>query len=212
MQSSKRIFSRVCLSRWLGSLILICTLLTGCERNATGQLPGVSGEAIQVEAEREAPEGFGVVSAGPGMRYGALVLAVEFSQPLVGTQAFDALLRFEEDPGQQDSSWSLSDDGKTLRYPHVQADRTYTLIISPELTATDGTRLGQEVRRTVYTGALEPVAGFASQGSVQPGAAGGGGQCRRGRCRVFARARECAAAVFPRISTRGTAQCVGFGQ
>jgi len=151
VQYMKRTFSGLCPSRWLASFAISCALLAGCERDSGGQLPVVSGEAIAVR--QETPDGFGVVNIRPAT---------------VGTQDFNALLRFEQDVGNESSSWALADDGRTLRYPYVQADQHYTLIISPNLTAADGTRLGQEVRREVYTGELDPAVGFASQGSVLP--------------------------------------------
>ncbi|MCR6662197.1 MAG: alpha-2-macroglobulin family protein [Luteimonas sp.] len=139
--------------------------LPGCKRNETGQLPGISGEAIQ--AQRDAIEGFGLVRAWPDQTDGSLAIALEFSLPLVGTQDFDKLIRFAE-PVAETSSWSLSRDGKTLRFPFVQPARDYTLRISGELTAADGTKLGEEIERKVFTGELDPVVGFASQGSVLP--------------------------------------------
>ncbi len=142
-------------------------LFAGCKRNDSGQLPGASGEAIQ--AQREEVKGFALVRTYPDQQRGdGLALAVEFSRPLVGTQDFDKLLRFEEKVGNEDSSWSLSDDGRTLRYPYVEAAKDYTLIISPDLLAADGNRLGNEVRQKVFTGELDPAVGFASQGSVLP--------------------------------------------
>ncbi len=142
-------------------------LFAGCKRNDSGQLPGASGEAIQ--AKREEVKGFALVRTYPDQQRGdGLALAVEFSRPLVGTQDFDKLLRFEEKVGNADSSWSLSDDGKTLRYPYVEAAKDYTLIVSPDLLAADGSRLGSEVRQRVFTGELDPAVGFASQGSVLP--------------------------------------------
>ncbi len=151
------------------ALVLLALVLmsAACTRNQSGQLPGASGEAIQTQQEQI--EGFALLRAWPDQRRGdGLALAVEFSQPLVGTQDFDALLRFEEKVGNEDSSWSLSDDGKTLRYPYVEAAKEYTLIISPDLLAADGSRLGSQVRQKVFTGELEPAIGFASQGSVLP--------------------------------------------
>ena len=151
------------------ALVLLALVLmsAACTRNQSGQLPGASGEAIQTQQEQV--DGFALLRAWPDQRRGdGLALAVEFSQPLVGTQDFDALLRFEEKVGNEDSSWSLSDDGKTLRYPYVEAAKEYTLIVSPDLLAADGSRLGSEVRQKVFTGELEPAIGFASQGSVLP--------------------------------------------
>ncbi len=153
--------------RWttLACVALALLALAGCKRNEGGQLPAVSGEAIQ--AQRAEIEGFGLVRAWPDQVDGSLAIALEFSQPLVGTQDFDKLLTFAE-PVAATSSWSLSDDGKTLRFPFVQPARDYTLRISGELTAADGTRLGQDIERKVFTGELDPVVGFASQGSVLP--------------------------------------------
>lgn len=156
-------------STWKGVMLLALLVLAlgACKRNPAGQLPGASGEAIQTQQEEV--KGFAMLRAWPDQKGGdGLALAVEFSRPLVGTQDFDTLLRFEEKVGNADSSWSLSDDGKTLRYPYVEAAREYTLVISPDLLAADGSRLGTEVRQKVFTGALDPAVGFASQGSVLP--------------------------------------------
>ena len=153
-------------ARWAMVALAALVLVAGCKRNESGQLPGASGEAIQ--AKQEEVKGFALVRTWPDQRGGELALAVEFSRPLVGTQDFDKLLRFEEKVGTEDSSWSLSDDGKTLRYPYVEAARDYTLIVSADLLAADGSRLGKDVRQQVFTGELTPAAGFASQGSVLP--------------------------------------------
>jgi alpha-2-macroglobulin len=138
----------------------------GCKRNDSGQLPSASGEAIAAKAE--AVTEFPLVRAFPDQKGDGLSLALEFSRPLVGTQDFDKLVRFAEKVGTEDSSWTLSDDGLTLRYPFVEAAKDYTLIVSPDLLAADGSRIGKELRQKVFTGELKPVAGFASQGSVLP--------------------------------------------
>lgn len=147
--------------------MMLCLLLAlgACKRNESGQLPTVSGEPIKTK--QETVTGFGLVRAFPDQSEKKLALALEFSQPLVGTQDFDALIRFEEPVG-NDSSWSLSEDGKTLRFPFVEAAQNYNVIISADLLAADGSRLGKELKERVYTGELDPVVGFASQGSVLP--------------------------------------------
>ena len=144
---------------------LVLLVLAGCKRSETGQLPAVSGEAIQ--AQRRQIEGFGLVRAWPDQTGDGLAIALEFSQPLVGTQDFDRLLTFAEPPAEP-SGWTLDEGGTVLRYPHVTADRTYTVRISGELTAADGTRLPAPLEEKVYTGDLDPLVGFASQGSVLP--------------------------------------------
>ena len=145
--------------------LLLLAVLAGCKRNESGQLPAVSGEAIQ--AQRERIEGFGLVRAWPDQTSEGLAIALEFSQPLVGTQDFDKLVTFAE-PIAEPSSWTLDEAGTVLRYPHVKPDQHYTLRISSELTAADGSRLPVALEEKIYTGELEPVVGFASQGSVLP--------------------------------------------
>ena len=147
------------------ALALLVLLATGCRRDPGGQLPEVGGEKLQ--AKREQVEGFALVRAWPDQADGQLALALEFSRPLVGTQDFDALLKVEP-AGTDASGWSLSDDGKTLRYPFVEPARDYTVTIAAGLLAADGSRLAQALEKTVHTGELDPVAGFASQGSVLP--------------------------------------------
>nr|WP_305805413.1 alpha-2-macroglobulin [Stenotrophomonas sp. YIM B06876] len=145
---------------------MLAATLGGCKRNESGQLPVATGEAIQ--AQKQAITGFGLVRAWPDQKNDGLSLALEFSRPLVGTQDFDKLVRFEEKAGTEESSWSLSDDGLTLRYPFVEAAKDYTVVISADLLAADGSRLGRELKEKVHTGQLQPAAGFASQGSVLP--------------------------------------------
>ncbi|MCC4614819.1 alpha-2-macroglobulin family protein [Xanthomonas campestris pv. asclepiadis] len=160
--------------RWSGTrrmllwVVLLCVAIgaVACKRNESGQLPAASGEAIK--ADKQAITGFALARAYPDQTSDGLSLALEFSRPLVGTQDFDALVRFEEKVGTGDSSWTLSDDGKTLRYPYVEAAKDYTVLIDANLLAADGSRLGKPLKQKVYTGALKPVAGFASQGSVLP--------------------------------------------
>ena len=138
----------------------------GCKRNASGQLPVAGGEAIQ--AQRDAIRGFGIVRAYPEQRPDGLAVTVEFSRPLVGTQDFDKLLVIDAKGGEGDSSWVLSDDGKRLRFPYAEANKTYTLKIAGRLAAADGSTLGSDQELKVYTGKLDPAVGFASQGSVLP--------------------------------------------
>lgn len=147
-------------------LLTVAIGAVACKRNESGQLPAASGEAIK--ADKQAITGFALARAYPDQTSDGLSLALEFSRPLVGTQDFDALVRFEEKVGTGDSSWSLSEDGKTLRYPYVEAAKDYTVLVDANLLAADGSRLGKPLKQKVYTGELKPVAGFASQGSVLP--------------------------------------------
>src|SRR5688572_567295 len=151
------------------ALILLPILLSGCKRDSDGQLPAASGEKIQ--ARREAVQGFGLVAAYPDQKEkDELAIALEFSRPLVGTQEFDQLVAITDKNGAPlKGSWVLDgDNAKILRFPHVGASNDYVVTIKGGLTAADGDRLSQEIKRNVYTGPLDPVVGFASQGSVLP--------------------------------------------
>ena len=161
--------SKARILRRLLAMLLAVSLAAGlpaCKRDPGGQLPASSGEAIQ--AKRDEVKGFAVVRAYPDQGRDTLAIAVEFSRPLVGTQDFDKLLSFDPAAGNDDSSWTLSDDGKTLRFPYVEANKTYTLKVAGALTAADGSKLGRDAELKVFTGELDPAVGFASQGSVLP--------------------------------------------
>lgn len=152
------------IAKWTVVLLLAIGLVA-CKRSPQGQLPEASGEPVK--AERAQVEGFALVRAYPDQSDDSLAIALEFSQPLVGTQDFDKLVTFTE-AMEKPSSWSLDDSGKILRYPHVAANQDFTLRISGELMAADGSKLGRDVEQKVHTGELEPAVGFASQGSVLP--------------------------------------------
>ena len=152
------------MAKWL-FVLLLAIAAVGCKRNEQGQLPTVSGEAIK--AERQEIKGFALVRAYPDQGRDSLAIALEFSQPLVGTQDFDKLITFAEPVGDK-SSWSLDKDGKILRFPFVEANKDYTLRISGNLVAADGNKLGKDIEQKVFTGELDPAVGFASQGSVLP--------------------------------------------
>ncbi len=147
--------------------LAVLLLLSGCKPNASGQLPAVSGDAVQAQSGKM--EGFGLASAWPDQHDGNLAIALEFSRPLVASQDFDSLLAVTGDKGEVISgSWVLDDTGSILRFPSVEAARDYEVSISPDLLAADGSRLGSQVKQKVHTGELDPVVGFASQGSVLP--------------------------------------------
>lgn len=148
-------------------LLLLLLGLAACKRGDHGQLPAPSGEAIKAKPEQV--QGFALVSAYPDQHDGDLAIALEFSRPLVGTQSFDELIAVSGPGGATvKGSWVLDKEGKILRFPYVEASKDYEITIRTGLSAADGNRLGKELKQKVYTGPLDPVVGFASQGSVLP--------------------------------------------
>ncbi len=152
---------------WLVLALLVASVLAACGRGS--QVPALSGEVVK--AERQAPvKGFGLVAAYPDEADGGTSLALEFSRPLVQEQDFDAVLHLADDKGVAvNTSWVLDDqDPRIVRSPSVEPAREYEVRIDTGLQAADGSTLAQAIARTVQTGPLKPVVGFASQGSVLP--------------------------------------------
>jgi uncharacterized protein YfaS (alpha-2-macroglobulin family) len=149
-----------------GSLVL----LGGCGKQTTPVpetqgTPPVAAEPAQPAANAR----FEIISARAEMSQGQLALTLEFPRALVGTQSFDDLISVKDSQGATVSgSWALNEDGKTLRFPFVQANASYNVQVKAELAAIDGETLGSETSKDIFTGPLEPAVGFAAQGSVLP--------------------------------------------
>ena len=153
----------------LGCLACV-VLLAGCQKPQPG-VPPVQGKApIAAQAAApKTPQAFVLTSAHPEQYQGQLAIALEFAHRLAGAQAFDTLIEVKDAKGAVvNGSWALDEDGKTLRFPYIKADATYRVAIKGGLAAADGKTLGKTVDRDIYTGPMQPAAGFASQGSVLP--------------------------------------------
>jgi len=156
---------RRCVIVVLSSLLAV---LAACSKPPQG-VPEVQDRKPVAAEPATAAEGFAVASARAEPYQGQLALTLEFTRPLTGSQAFDSLIDVTGAKGETiTGSWALDEDGKTLRFPFVQADAHYNVRIKPDLGAADGSTLGQPTEKSVYTGPLEPAVGFASQGSVLP--------------------------------------------
>lgn len=157
--------------RPIAALVAALCLLTACNRSETPlpQAQGTPTAASTPETAKPADAAFAISAAHAAPYQGQLALVLEFSRPLVGGQTFDDLLAVKDGKGAAVSgSWALDEDGKTLRFPYVQANQTYSVSVRGALAAVDGSTLGSDVTREVFTGPLEPAVGFASQGSVLP--------------------------------------------
>ncbi len=159
--------------RRIAAFFVACVLLfalvlgaPGC-RKQPNQVPDLQGKAA-VDAQAKV-SGFALLSAGRGEHDGEVALELAFSQPLVSSQDFDQLLVVKDAKGALvKGSWVLSEDGLTLRFPHVQPSQTYALLARAGLASASGKTLGRDEARKVFTGPMEPAVGFASQGSVLP--------------------------------------------
>ncbi|MBS0194810.1 MAG: alpha-2-macroglobulin family protein [Proteobacteria bacterium] len=165
-------------------LVTTLALLGGCKpASQSTNVPALQGANGAPIDARQSPKGFTLLSAYPDGSGDELAIALEFTRPLVGTQDFDALVSVTDDKGAVvKGSWSLKDaddddspkakgkdaGSRVLRFPGVKPALKYTVKIDGKLAAADGSTIGTDIQREVYTGPLDPVVGFASQGSVLP--------------------------------------------
>src|SRR5690242_15897775 len=152
-------------------LVLIgLVALAGCNRPAQDK-PALQGAPAD-SASAPAPAGkaaFALASAGADLRDTRTALVLRFNAPLAAAQPFDRQLAVTGPNGEAVSgSWSLDDDGKTLRFPFVQPNTHYAVLLHAGLLAADGHTLGHELKRDIYSGSVPPAVGFASHGSVLP--------------------------------------------
>ena len=167
-QSSSARFARrvmLCLA-WAG-----LGLLAGCDRPAADK-PALQGAPAAGASSARAPAGksaFALASAGSDLRDTRTALVLRFNAPLAAAQPFDRQLAVTGGNGEPISgSWSLDDDGTTLRFPFVQPNTHYAVLLRTGLLAADGRTLGHELKRDIYSGSVPPAVGFASHGSVLP--------------------------------------------
>jgi len=153
----------------IATLLCALALLGGCKRSAE-PVPTVQGTAQQAIDARVVPKTFTLLSAYPDNKSDTLAIALEFTRPLVGAQNFDGLISVTDADGAVvKGSWSPDEnDNKILRFPFVKPALKYSVRIDAKLAAADGSTIGAEIVREVNTGPLDPVVGFASQGSVLP--------------------------------------------
>jgi uncharacterized protein YfaS (alpha-2-macroglobulin family) len=149
---------------WAAALTIALSI-AGC-----GDRPAPAPAATTpAQAAPAATREFVLLDSGSEDYEGRPALRLRFSQPLAAAQEFDKLLTVKGPGGaDQQGGWVLDDDNKTLRFPYLQGDQTYTVSFNGELAAADGRMLAKLPPREVYSGNLPPAVGFASQGSVLP--------------------------------------------
>ena len=156
--------SRLDLGLGLGLVLILA--LAGCGGRDEGAPPKV--QQAQVSSTDPKRQEF-VLDAPTGESYdGRASILLPFSQPLVSQQPFDELISITlKDGAKPDGSWVL-ENNQNLRFPYLEADKTYVVTIKASLAAVDGRTLGKDESRDVYAGEQEPVVGFASQGNILP--------------------------------------------
>src|SRR5262249_29615336 len=148
------------------TLLALASALSGCGKSEAPPAKPAA-EAAKPAAQRTTkPAGFVLDDVRSEMHDGSLALALTFTQNLAGSQAFDTLLHVTGPKGENVSgSWALDENGKTLRFPFVEADKNYKVAVDAALSAADGKTLPGKIEEAGYPGPLQAAIGFASQGS-----------------------------------------------
>lgn len=146
--------------------LLLAVLLAACSRPAPEPVPVAT---LPVAATDDATRDFGLLTATAESHDGRPAALLTFSRRLAGAQKFDELLAIAlKDGAAPNGSWALDPDGVRLRFPFLEANQTYVVTVRAPLAAADGATLEAESRHEIYTGPLQPLLGFASQGIVLP--------------------------------------------
>ena len=95
-------------------------------------------------------------------------IAVLLSKPLSPEVRHDDHLRITDTEALLKSAWVLSEDGRTLYFPHVAPEREHAVTVLESLTSADGESVGQRTTQTIKTRPIVPVVSFASEGFLLP--------------------------------------------
>ncbi|MFP4347581.1 MAG: alpha-2-macroglobulin family protein [Desulfococcaceae bacterium] len=147
-------------------LILLSFLLT---------LSGPS-DALPEEAAAPNPpsESFRVLDIGERTFDNGPAIAVLLSKPLDPAVRHDSHIRISDTRELLKSAWVLSEDRRTLYFPHVEPETQYSVSVMESLPSADGQTLGERVSETVTTRTLHPIVSFASEGFLLPAELAGG--------------------------------------
>ncbi len=170
----------------LSLLLLTFTLaLTGCgdepETNQstkpvpaqTAPLPAVAEQASKQQEPPSQPVDDGttltVLAMAEHSYDGGGALAIILSSPLDPAANHQEYLNVAlKKGGRVDGAWVLSDNGRTLYFPHIEPQTEYTVTVYQGLRAKDGRIVTAPVSKVIRTRNVRPSLSFSSQGSLLP--------------------------------------------
>lgn len=113
-------------------------------------------------------DGFRVLDISERTYQGGPAIAVLLSAPIDLTIRHDSHLRISDSQKILKSAWVLSNDGRTLYFPHIEPETEYSVTVLASLADKDGQTLGQRSSQLVTTRKIAPVVSFASKGLILP--------------------------------------------
>ena len=101
---------------------------------------------------------------------GAATLVLSFSVPLAQGQEFASYITVTDTGAGQllEPAWVISTDAMELRLRHLPPGRQLHIEVQSGLQAITGVSLQQDLRRTLTTRTMQPMLGFAGNGSLLP--------------------------------------------
>ncbi|WP_225444438.1 alpha-2-macroglobulin family protein [Pseudomarimonas arenosa] len=142
--------------------------MLACQPPAPSPSTVTEPDPLAIEAPKQPlAEHLTLLAAGSRSQEGHPELVLKFDRPLAGNQPFDQRIDVKDASGKRpQGAWIYDSNENLLRFPFVAANRSYTLSLSGELAAADGTTLGAKLLKEVHSGNLPPLLVFASKGSV----------------------------------------------
>ena len=112
---------------------------------------------------------FQILAIGERQFDGSAALAVQFSQPLTGTQDLTPYLNVNEvGQGHVAGAWVLGPKKRVLYFTDIEAEREYEVSVFPGIASARGAVIADPMERTVKTRKVTPGASFASNGLILP--------------------------------------------
>jgi uncharacterized protein YfaS (alpha-2-macroglobulin family) len=99
---------------------------------------------------------------------GGPAISILFSKPLDPSVRHDKHLRISDPKELLKSAWVLSDDRRTLYFPHAEPETEYSVTVLDTLTSETGSTLKKRVSQTVVTRSITPIVSFVSEGFLLP--------------------------------------------
>ncbi len=135
---------------------------------APGASDPVAGRPATSEKSPSDETAFRLLDIGERSYQGGSAIAVILSEPLDPKVRHDRHLRISDGQDVLKSAWVLSDDNRTLYFPHVAPETEYTVTVMPSLTSAEGNTLQERTSQVVETRKISPILSFASDGLLLP--------------------------------------------
>ena len=149
--------------RMIAIMACLMAIVLTTSAYAAGDTPTTS-----VERGKESSGVFKVLDISERTYDNGPAIGVLLSEPMEPTVRHDEHLRISSPKDLLKSAWVLSDDRRTLYFPHVEAETQYSVTVLESLKSASGKTLGKRESKNVTTRKVTPIVSFASTGLLLP--------------------------------------------